>query len=122
MVKMKLRSLPAILFLALFFFYPLTRILGLTLDVSVFTSGNFLLTWRVLSFTFYQAFLSTLLTFLLGLPAAYLFARFDFRGKSLLRAMTAIPFMLPTVVVASSFNALLGCAARLSFFFPLSHQ
>ena len=115
MVKMKLRSLPAILFLALFFFYPLARILGLTLDVSVFTSDNFLLTWRVLSFTFYQAFLSTLLTFLLGLPAAYLFARFDFRGKSLLRAMTAIPFMLPTVVVASSFNALFGNRGWLSF-------
>ena len=121
-------SLPAVVFLALFFFYPLARILGLTLDSSVLTSDNFLLTWRVLSFTFYQAFLSTLLTFLLGLPAAYLFARFDFRGKSLLRAMTAIPFMLPTVVVASSFNALFGSRGWLSFLpstllrasFPLS--
>ncbi len=112
---MKLRSLPAILFLALFFFYPLARILGLTLDVSVLTSANLLLTARVLSFTFYQAFLSTLLTFILGLPAAFLFARFDFRGKSLLRAMTAIPFMLPTVVVASSFNALFGNRGWLSF-------
>jgi thiamine transport system permease protein len=114
-VDMKLRSLPAVLFLALFFFYPLARILGLTLDVSVLTSANLLLTSRVLSFTFYQAFLSTLLTFLLGLPAAYLFARFDFRGKSLLRAVTAIPFMLPTVVVASSFNALFGNRGWLSF-------
>ncbi len=41
-------------------------------------------------------------------PAAYLFARYDFRGKSLLRALTAVPFMLPTVVVAAGFNALLG--------------
>jgi len=120
MMKIKLRSLPAILFLALFFFYPLARILGLTLDASVLTADNFLLTSRVLSFTFYQAFLSTLLTFLLGLPAAYLFARFDFRGKSLLRAMTAIPFMLPTVVVASSFNALLGNRGWLSFLFSSS--
>ncbi|MBI5293888.1 MAG: iron ABC transporter permease [Chloroflexi bacterium] len=117
---MKLRSLPAILFLAIFFFYPLARILALTLEVSVLTSANLLLTSRVLSFTFYQAFLSTLLTFLLGLPAAYLFARFDFRGKSLLRAVTAIPFMLPTVVVASSFNALFGNRGWLSFLFPLS--
>ncbi len=117
---MKLRSLPAILFLAIFFFYPLARILALTLDVSVLTSANLLLTSHVLSFTFYQAFLSTLLTFLLGLPAAYLFARFDFRGKSLLRAVTAIPFMLPTVVVASSFNALFGNRGWLSFLFPLS--
>ncbi|MBI3172234.1 MAG: iron ABC transporter permease [Chloroflexi bacterium] len=112
--------MPAILFLALFFFYPLARILGLTLDTSVFTLDNFLLAWRALSFTFYQAFLSTFLTFLLGLPAAYLFARFDFRGKSLLRAMTAIPFMLPTVVVASSFNALFGPRGWLSFLAPSS--
>jgi len=42
------------------------------------------------------------------LPAAYLFARFDFPGKALLRALTAVPFMLPTVVVAAGFNALLG--------------
>jgi thiamine transport system permease protein len=115
-----LLSLPAVVFLALFFFYPLARILGLTLDPSVFTSDNFLLTSHVLSFTFYQAFLSTLLTFLLGLPAAYLFTRFDFRGKSLLRAMTAIPFMLPTVVVASSFNALFGPRGWLSFLAPSS--
>ena len=47
-------------------------------------------------------------TLLVGLPAAYLFARYDFRGKSLLRAITAVPFMLPTVVVAAGFNALLG--------------
>ncbi len=35
-------------------------------------------------------------------------ARFEFRGKSLLRALTGIPFVLPTLVVAMAFNALLG--------------
>ncbi|HMD83025.1 MAG TPA: ABC transporter permease subunit, partial [Anaerolineales bacterium] len=73
-----------------------------------------------LSFTFYQATLSTLLTLLLGLPAAYLFARYDFRGKSLLRALTAVPFMLPTVVVAAGFNALLGPRGLLHTLSPLS--
>jgi len=100
--------LPALLFLAVFFFLPLARILALSLDASVLTSENLLRAFRVFRFTFYQASLSTLLTFLLGLPAAVLFARFDFRGKSLLRALTAVPFMLPTVVVAAGFNALLG--------------
>lgn len=117
----RLASLPAILFLALFFFYPLARILTLTLDPSLIFDGNVLrITQHALLFTFYQALLSTLLTFLLGLPAAYLFARFDFRGKPLLRALTAIPFMLPTVVVAAGFNALLGPNGWLSFLFPLS--
>ena len=95
-------------FIGLFFFYPLVRILAYSFDVTVLTSENLNLTSHVLHFTLYQAFLSTLLTLLLGLPAAYLFARFDFPGKALLRALTAVPFMLPTVVVAAGFNALLG--------------
>ena len=99
---------PAVLFLAIFFFLPLARILSLSLDLSVLTAANLERAFSVFRFTFYQAALSTLLTFLLGLPSAILFARFDFRGKSLLRAITAVPFMLPTVVVAAGFNALLG--------------
>lgn len=96
------------LFLGLFFFYPLARILGLSLDFAILSVGDFRLTFFVFCFTFYQALLSTLLTLCLGLPAAFLFARFNFRGKSLLRTLTAIPFMLPTVVVAAGFNAWLG--------------
>lgn len=99
---------PALIFLGLFFFYPLLRILALSLDASVLTSENLSRALSVLRFTLYQATLSTLLTFLLGIPAAILFARFDFCGKPLLRALTAVPFMLPTVVVAAGFNALLG--------------
>ena len=100
--------LPAILFLAVFFFYPLARILALTFNPALLDGGAFRIAFDALRFTVYQASLSTLLTFILGLPAAVLFARFEFRGKALLRALTAIPFMLPTVVVAAGFNALLG--------------
>jgi thiamine transport system permease protein len=95
-------------FLIIAFFYPLSRILALTFDINTLTSSNLLLAFRVLIFTFDQATLSTLLTLLLGLPSAYLFARYNFRGKSLLRTLTAVPFMLPTVVVAAGFSALLG--------------
>ncbi len=111
---------PALLFLGVFFFLPLARILITSLDASVFTAENLQRTFSVFRFTFYQAFLSTLLTFLLGLPSAFLFARFDFRGKSLLRALTAVPFMLPTVVVAAGFNALLGPRGLFPFIFHLS--
>jgi len=95
-------------FLAIFFFLPLSRILALTLNTSALTAGNIRITYSALRFTFVQAILSTFLTLLLGFPSAFLFARYDFRGKSILRALTAVPFMLPTVVVAASFNALLG--------------
>jgi thiamine transport system permease protein len=61
-----------------------------------------------LGFTFYQAGLSTLLTLLVGLPASYVLGRFKFPGKEALRVLTTIPFILPTVVVAAGFNALIG--------------
>jgi thiamine transport system permease protein len=107
-------------FLIVAFFFPLSHILVLTFDLDTLTSSNLLLAFRVLLFTFYQATLSTFLTLLLGLPSAYLFARYDFRGKSLLRALTAVPFMLPTVVVAAGFNALLGPRGLIHTLFPLS--
>ncbi|MCX6058594.1 MAG: iron ABC transporter permease [Chloroflexi bacterium] len=100
--------LAPILFLLTYFFLPLSKILILAFNISALTKTNFQLILTTLSFTFYQAALSTVLTFILGIPSAILFSRFNFRGKSLLRALTAVPFMLPTVVVASSFNALFG--------------
>ena len=114
--------LAPILFLLSFFFLPLSKILFLAFNISAFTKANFQLILSTLSFTFYQAALSTILTFVLGLPSAILFSRFNFRGKSLLRALTAVPFMLPTVVVASSFNALVGNHGLFSFLFPFSPE
>jgi thiamine transport system permease protein len=99
------------IFMGLFFFYPLARILWLGLNptsLKTLDLASILLASHSLLFTFYQAALSTLLTLVLGVPAAFLFSRYVFKGKSLLRALTAIPFMLPTVVVAAGFNALLG--------------
>jgi len=100
--------LGVIIFLSVFFFNPLVRILWLGLNPVARLSlptGSFLVIRDASLFTFYQSILSTLLTLALGLPAAFLFARYDFRGKSFLRTLTAIPFMLPTVVVAAGFTA-----------------
>ena len=112
---MALILLVPLVFLALFFFYPLIEILSLSLapegklDLSpfgtLFTEPYY---GRLLAFTTGQALLSTVLTLLAGMPAAYVFARYDFRGKSLLRALTTIPFVLPTMVVAAAFTALVG--------------
>ncbi|HJQ15284.1 MAG TPA: iron ABC transporter permease [Anaerolineales bacterium] len=107
-------------FLIIAFFHPLSRILALTFEPQALTTEHIQLAAHVLLFTFYQAILSTLLTLILGLPAAYLFARYNFHGKSLLRALTAVPFMLPTVVVAAGFSALLGPRGLIHTIFPLS--
>lgn len=104
-----------LIFLLLFYFYPLGSILqaGLRRSAAGWTApflealGDAYL-HRVVGFTFWQAAISTLLTLLLGLPGAYLLARYDFKGKSLIRALTGIPFVLPTLVVAAAFDALLG--------------
>jgi thiamine transport system permease protein len=100
-------------FLAAFYFYPLGSILSLSfaresgLGTLAQVFANEYLR-DVVGFTFWQATLSTLLTLGVGLPAAYLLARYRFRGKSLLRALSGIPFVLPTLVVAAAFDALLG--------------
>ena len=106
---------PAAAFLAVFYFYPLVTIgqvsvaraaggLG-TVLAQVFGSAALR---GVFAFTLWQAALSTLLTLAVGVPGAYLLARFRFRGQGLLRALTGVPFVLPTLVVAAAFNALLG--------------
>jgi len=105
------RLLPALLFLGIFFFLPLARILTLGLNPGSLLSlraSFYPHLLEVLRFTFFQALASTLLTLVIGLPLALLFARYDFPLKPALRTLTAIPFMLPTVVVAAGFNALLG--------------
>lgn len=94
-------------FLLIFFLFPLANILKLgfsqTAFINVISRSVFL---KILWFTIWQAVLSTALTLLVGLPAAYLFARYEFRGKNLLRSLTTIPFVMPTVVVAAAFRAL----------------
>jgi thiamine transport system permease protein len=118
-------------FLLLFYFYPLGSILKLSLArsqqglVSPFLEAvNSPIPWRTLGFTLWQAILSTILTLALGLPGAYLFAHYNFRGKSLLQVLTGIPFLMPTLVVAAAFNALMGPSGWLNIglmqFFKLS--
>ncbi len=110
-----LRVLIPLAFLLLFYFYPLASILSLSLapegrlDLAglarLFRTPYYL---HTLWFTAWQAALSTLLTVALALPGAYVFARYDFPGKSLIQALTTVPFVLPTIVVALAFTALVG--------------
>lgn len=104
-----------LVFLGVFFFYPLISILGVSLapegqlNLGAFTALITSSYYRdTLVFTTGQALLSTLLTIGLALPGAYIFVRYQFPGKSLLMALATLPFVLPTVVVAASFSALIG--------------
>jgi thiamine transport system permease protein len=110
-----LLALPPLVFLGIFYFYPLLRIFGVSLagpDGALLAPLKRLFSQRIylgiLGFTCWQALLSTALTLAAALPAAYVFARFRFPAKKLLLGLTTIPFVLPTVVVAAAFDALLG--------------
>ncbi|NTU65714.1 MAG: iron ABC transporter permease, partial [Chloroflexi bacterium] len=102
-------------FLAIFFIYPLASITarGLApagaIDLSAFGKIIDSEFYReTLWFTFWQAAVSTVLTIVAAFPAAYVMARYTFRGKSLISALTLVPFVMPTVIVAAGFMALIG--------------
>jgi thiamine transport system permease protein len=109
-----LMVVPAVFFVV-FFAYPVLAIVGRGLrpDGSwhlgalgdVVTDASLR---HVLWFTVWQATASTALTVLVGVPAAYCFARLEFRGRRLLWALLIVPFVLPTVVVASAVLGVVG--------------
>lgn len=104
-----------LVFLGIFYFFPMWKIVSISFDraetgflaplIETISSPSI---QKVLGFTLWQALLSTIITLLVGLPIAFLFARYNFKGKSLLRTLSGVSFMLPTLVVAVAFNSLLG--------------
>lgn len=112
--RLGLVALPVVFF-AVFFAYPVAAIVARGLKVDgVWRLGRIADVLgqsdvrHVLWFTTWQALASTALTLLVALPGAYVFARFDFPGKQVLRAVVTVPFVLPTVVVGTAFLALVG--------------
>ena len=115
--------LAPLVFLLLFFIYPLLTILGVSLapqgqlDLTGFThlvTTDYYL--NTLTFTVVQAVLSTALTLALAIPSAYIFTRYSFPGKSLFLSLATLPFVLPTVVVAAAFASLIGSRGLINTF------
>lgn len=104
---------PALAFLMLFLLYPLQGILRESFFGEDATGGlaplfedSFYLerAW----FTLWQATASAAVTLALAVPCAWVLARFEFPGKRAVEALVTVPFVLPTIVVAVAFTALLG--------------
>jgi len=105
-------ALPALAFSTVFFVLPLITILrrGLVVDGSLDVPADVILSRSTASiawFTLWQAAVSTVLTLVAGLPLAWALSRFSFRGRRLLEALVLVPFVLPTLVVATAFVAVL---------------
>jgi len=104
-----------LIFLSLFYLYPLGRIIFISMDraqgailTTLYETLSSAYFWRITSFTFYQAVLSTLVTLLIGLPGAFYLGKYRFPGRDLIRALSNVPFIMPTIVTAMAFDALLG--------------
>lgn len=65
------------------------------------------LRWRLL-WSLAQAALTCVLALLLGLPMAWVLARFEFAGRSLVLRLLMLPFVVPTLVAALGVLALWG--------------
>lgn len=108
-------------FLGLFFLWPLGSMLArgllgdgvdLTGLAATLTSSR---TTDAVVTTLTLAGLGTAGSVLLGLPSAYVLYRLRWRGQRLVRSIVAVPFVLPTIVVAAAFSALFGRSGPLGF-------
>ena len=63
---------------------------------------------KVLGFTVFQAFLSSVLSVVLGLPGAFIMARHEFRLKKTVNSIFRLPFVLPPVLAVLGFVAFYG--------------
>ncbi|MGB0112558.1 MAG: iron ABC transporter permease, partial [Ilumatobacteraceae bacterium] len=92
----------------LFYFWPfLTLLAEAVTGTAVTETLGRSQTWEVIWFTTWQAAASTLLTVAIGLAPAYVVARFQFLGRSVLIGLLTATFVLPTVVMGAAFLALL---------------
>lgn len=106
--RLALLAVPAA-FLGLLFAWPVASIVGLGLRadvlVDVVADDD---TLDLLAATGWQALLSTAATFAVALPGAWVLGRVAMPGKGLLRVVVTVPFVLPTVVVATAMLAVAG--------------
>ena len=72
-------------------------------------------TARIIRQTLTLAVAGTVLSVILGVPGAYVLYRLHFRGQRILRAIVAIPFVLPSVVVGVAFRSLLNDSGPLGW-------
>ncbi|HID08871.1 TPA: iron ABC transporter permease [Candidatus Micrarchaeota archaeon] len=110
-----------LLFLGAGFFKPLSEVLRL----GITKNGDFTLerlkgilsdpyVRHLIRFTLEQALISAALSFALGFPLGWLIARYEFRGRELLRAFTLVPFVLPPITVALGFVLFFGRSGYLN--------
>ena len=100
-----LLALPSIMLTTLIFIVPILMIIlrsncGME-DIIELVKDRY--TWSLVSFTFFQAFLSALISVIIALPFAFFFSSFTFRGRSLILTLSDLAFALPSIIVVLGF-------------------
>ncbi|MFX0124280.1 MAG: ABC transporter permease [Candidatus Hodarchaeota archaeon] len=99
-----------------FFFIPLFFVL---IDAIIADSGHITsdfmrdtlinpLNLYFIRFTINQSIISSIMTIIIGLPGAYIFAKYQFTGDRFLKTILTVPFVLPPIVVVLGFVLLIG--------------
>lgn len=112
----RMLSTPAMLLLTFLFIVPLLITLS---KAFISTEGTLSFgrifemmrdpyTQRILRFTLFQALISTIVSLAIGIPGAYLLVTYSFRGKHIIRAISMIPFVLPSILVVLGFVIFYG--------------
>ena len=93
-----------LIFIAVLFYWPLSKIIGLGLSanwIEIYLESS---TLKAIWFTVWQAAVSTLIALVIGIPGAYILYRKKFFGHRFIRALITVPLVLPTIVVAIVFS------------------
>ncbi len=117
----KLAWAAPILFIGVLFYWPLSTILARGFTREWLHDLLDPKTLDVLWFTFWQAAVSTIVCLVLGIPGAYVLYRRRFGGQKIVRALITVPFMLPTIVVATAFSAFHKWNTTSAFWIIVAH-
>lgn len=98
------------LFVALFTVWPAFATLRRGFDITAALTETGLR--NTVLFTVWQATVSAVLTLIVGLPVTWIVSRHEFVGRRIVRALTLVPFVLPTLVVGLAFRAVLPADLR----------
>lgn len=96
------------LFIAALIVFPLAKAFGTFSGKELLNALSKPSISKILQFTLFQSLLSTALSFLIGLPAAYFFARSRGILTQILNYITFIPFFLPSISMVVGFLVLYG--------------
>ena len=94
-----------LVFIAVLFYWPLSKIIGLGLSANWLEIYLESATLKAIWFTIWQAVVSTLIAVVIGIPGAYILYRKKFFGHRFIRALITVPLVLPTIVVAIVFSS-----------------